>query len=243
MKKRITLLLTVFSIISFSGQINFSATYLANFKEINYDSIFKNNKKYSNEIISMIKKEQKTFVNISKNTKFTLDFNINESQFYCNKKIDISENLQERFLLRVNFDGNYYSSKDKVIQETNIYGEDFLISLPLLIWKITQEKRTIGKYICFKATTIKEVENSKGIHKIPVTAWFSKAIPFNYGPKEFSGLPGLIIELQEGNIKYQLEKIEELEKVNFNKQLKGKKITLKEFNDLGKEMYLKRKRM
>jgi GLPGLI family protein len=243
MKKRITLLLIVFGIISFKGQTNYKATYVSSFKEIKYDSIFKNNKKFSNEIKSIIINEQKIFVNISKKTKFILDFNINESKFYYDRKIDVSKNLKDRFLLRVNFDGNYYSSRDSVVQEVNIYGEDFLISSPLFIWKITQEKRIIGKYTCFKAITIKEVENSKGIHKIPVTAWFSKNIPFNYGPKEYSGLPGLIIELQEGDIKYQLEKIKEVEKVNFKKRLKGKKITLKEFNALGKEMYMKRKRM
>lgn len=233
-------MLIFFFIISYKGQTNFKAFYQASFKEVNYDSIFKNNKKYSNEIKSILLNEQKTFVNMSKNIKFILDFNINESKFYCEKKIDISDNLQDRFLLRVNFDGNYYSSKGRVTQEINIYGEDFIVSLPVLKWNITLEKRRIGKYICFKATTIKKVENSRGIHKIPVTAWFTKKIPFNYGPKEFNGLPGLILELQEGNIKYQLEK---LEKVNFNKKKKGKIITLKEFDALSKEMYLKRKRI
>ncbi|AUC85668.1 hypothetical protein CW731_10380 [Polaribacter sp. ALD11] len=56
------------------------------------------------------------------------------------------------------------------------------------------------------------------MHKTPVTAWFSKSFPFNYGPEEYCGLPGLIIELQERGIKYQLKKNENVKNINFKKK-------------------------
>ncbi|AUC85669.1 hypothetical protein CW731_10385 [Polaribacter sp. ALD11] len=76
------------------------------------------------------------------------------------------KNLQSRFLLRVDFDEIYYSNKNETIQQINVYGEDFIISYPLFNWRITQEKRMIGKYMCFKAKVIKEVQNLKVFIKL-----------------------------------------------------------------------------
>ncbi len=56
-------------------------------------------------------------------------------------------------------------------------------------WEIHNEKRTIGNYVCSKATTEFRGRN--------YTAWFTSKIPVDYGPRKFSGLPGLILEIYD----------------------------------------------
>ena len=91
-----------------------------------------------------------------------------------------------------------------MIHQKNSYGEIFLISVPKLKWEILNTTKKIGKYLCYKATTIKTVENSRGVHKLKITAWFTSTIPYSYGPREFVGLPQLILELQDGRKTYKL---------------------------------------
>ncbi len=57
---------------------------------------------------------------------------------------------------------------------------------PILNWKITNIKKTIGGYECIKAIT-----SYKGRE---YTAWYSPSIPASYGPWKLFGLPGLILE-------------------------------------------------
>lgn len=81
---------------------------------------------------------------------------------------------------------------------------------PKFNWKISNDKQKIGEYEAQKATT--EFGGRKW------TAWFTESIPFPDGPYKFSGLPGLIV------------KIEDADK-NFSWVLTANK-TLKEFEEL-----------
>lgn len=81
---------------------------------------------------------------------------------------------------------------------------------PKFNWKISNDKQKIGEYEAQKATT--EFGGRKW------TAWFTESIPFPDGPYKFSGLPGLIV------------KIEDAEK-NFSWVLTANK-SLKEFEEL-----------
>ncbi|WP_445750095.1 GLPGLI family protein [Polaribacter sp.] len=56
-------------------------------------------------------------------------------------------------------------------------------------WTIHKERRKIGDFDCIKATTYFRGRN--------YIAWYSPEIPLNSGPWKFSGLPGLIIEVQD----------------------------------------------
>ena len=95
------------------------------------------------------------------------------------------------------------------------------------------ETKQIGAYLCYKATSEQVVVNSKGTFKHPIVAWYCPNIPFNFGPKGYSGLPGLILELQIRNITWGVTKIE-LSKENkiIEKPKKGKLITEEEFKKI-----------
>ena len=50
--------------------------------------------------------------------------------------------------------------EQQILQEQDFFGKQFLIkdSLPKLEWKMESETKQIGKYLCFKATAIKKVD-------------------------------------------------------------------------------------
>lgn len=65
-------------------------------------------------------------------------------------------------------------------------------------WVIHEENKMIGDYRCFKATSrfISRYKEDGTEVSRPVVAWFSPELPYPFGPLQFSGLPGLILELQ-----------------------------------------------
>ena len=63
-----------------------------------------------------------------------------------------------------------------------------------------------------------------------IVAWFAPSLPFSYGPKDFYGLPGLIVQLTENRTTYLANKIEldDLEiSIDFPK---GKTVSKEEFD-------------
>lgn len=65
----------------------------------------------------------------------------------------------------------------------------------LFNWKIENETKKIGTYVCQKATL-----NYCGRHW---EAWFTKEVPLNKGPYFFDGLPGLIIYIKDQKENYE----------------------------------------
>jgi GLPGLI family protein len=130
-------------------------------------------------------------------------------------------------------------------------------SLPTLDWKMEQETRVIGGYNCFKATAVrqasktdfrnfrpkKEGENKEKVEdkdkktnfldgvelpkEITVTAWYTPEIPVNQGPENYWGLPGLILEVNDGKTTILCSKVvlNPKEKSEIKAPTKGKEIT------------------
>lgn len=87
---------------------------------------------------------------------------------------------------------------------------------PKFNWKIENEKKKIGEYEAQKATT--EFGGRKW------TAWFTESIPFPDGPYKFSGLPGLIVKIEDAEKNYSWElkgnkKIENYNELSYSEQL------------------------
>lgn len=96
--------------------------------------------------------------------------------------------------------------------QTEIQGKVFLIKddLPTYDWKMSTETKNIGMYTCYKATYSKEVEQKQvtfinGEMKeevvketIVTTAWYTLQVPVSNGPDNYQGLPGLILEINDG---------------------------------------------
>ena len=120
------------------------------------------------------------------------------------------------------------------IHQRESSGETLLISYPKTEWKITNETKKINGYLCGKAITT-VVENSRARQTSTIIAWFAFDLPYNYGPKQFAGLPGLVLELEYAK-KYKMRatKIElnSKEKLKIDMPKKGIKISLKKYEEM-----------
>jgi len=166
----------------------------------------------------------------------------------------------------------YKNIKDQlVLQDQEFFGKQFLIkdSLPKLTWKMESETKQIGQYMCFKATTVKKVDemdwrsmrrrgrkndkeekakDSTETSNDPmkeietpketvVTAWYTMQIPVSQGPGEYTGLPGLILEVNADKTTILCTKIvlNPNEKKEIKAPSKGKVVTRKKYNDIVKK--------
>ncbi len=114
--------------------------------------------------------------------------------------------------------------KDRIGRDQYLYSE----TQPI-VWKILPETVTIGDYKTQKAETV------FGGRKWQ--AWFTMDLPYQDGPYKFSGLPGLIVKLQDEKEDYtfdlqQVKKLAELPTL----QQRGQDITITK--DKFKKTYL-----
>lgn len=83
------------------------------------------------------------------------------------------------------------AKKIMVADYISAIGDRFLYTdeIGALAWKISAETDTVASYMCQKATL-----NFRGRDYI---AWFTEDVPVNDGPWKFSGLPGLILKIED----------------------------------------------
>ena len=162
--------------------------------------------------------------------------------------------------------GNFYKNiqTKQLAKESEFSGKKFLIKgeLKTYEWKMEQETKMIGQNLCFKATTVIEVpvkeefrfgrrpnreeeeeqekkreENKQVMELITVTAWYTLDIPVSNGPGDYWGLPGLILEIDEGDTKILCTKIviNPKEKESIEEPSKGKVVTQEEYDTIIEE--------
>ena len=146
---------------------------------------------------------------------YTLTFNRNESLYKEDEKLatpDVASSSgiqikisQSRDILYKNTGAQRYERQEDVL------GKIFLVkdSLSKPEWKLEKETKSIGDYTCFKATRTEDVvsqtfssETMKTVDTAftkTVTVWYTPQIPVNHGPGMNWGLPGLILEVQDGD--------------------------------------------
>ena len=77
-----------------------------------------------------------------------------------------------------------------------------------LDWELSNETKIIDQFTCFKAILKQNVIGRLGNKLVLITeAWYAPALPYAFGPKEFSGLPGLILELKTKRTTFLASKI------------------------------------
>ena len=238
MKQIITFLLIFFTltIISQNGEITYSIKMDKNntiSKKI--DSTNANPTSASMDVLmGALKKSISNFDDV----EFKLTFNDNESHYAYIEAMD-TENSELPNMLRnmiIESGRKYnYNYKTKIIsKQSEFEGEKYIIKShsDSLKWKFENDKKTINGYKCNKATTVKYKKYPSGIKEIPVTAWYSLDLLIPIGPGRYNGLPGLIIELQEGDKILFIKKIIFSKTVKKIKKLKGKIVTEEEFEKI-----------
>jgi GLPGLI family protein len=146
----------------------------------------------------------------------------------------------------------YKDIKEKrFVNQTEIQGKRFLVKdkLSEINWALSSETKNIGTYTCYKATYSKEVDNveisikdgetvkDKSTETIVTTAWYTPQVPVSNGPGNFQGLPGLILEVNDGKKTIVCAEIilNSSQKSKIEEPKKGKVISQKKFTKIQKQ--------
>jgi GLPGLI family protein len=148
--------------------------------------------------------------------------------------------------------GIYYKNiqENRFANQTEIQGKRFLVKDKLedFKWELSSETKNIGTYTCYKATSSKELESSSTIKKVAsvedkkketmiTTAWYTTQIPVSNGPKNYQGLPGLILEINDGKNRIACTEIilNPLDKIIIQEPEKGKVVSQKKYTKIQKQ--------
>lgn len=183
-----------------------------------------------------------TLIKNASNVLATLKFNDKESSYKLNKKLKVDKiddiNITYIFAGGENL---FYYHKDSIslLQSNTSLGKTLLIKRDIPNWILTKETKKIEGLTCTKAYTVIRTTNketSETTDKIGVVAWFCPDIPISYGPREYFGLPGLIIELKSSKLTFIVKKIDFNKKmVVIDKPEKAEIITIEDFNVLARK--------
>ena len=199
----------------------------------------------------MAKMFQKTFI---------LDFNRTESVYKEDQKLDQPTMPQTGnggvMVMSIgNGGGNdiYYKNikENRIAEKADLMGKTFLIKddIPTFEWKMTGETKNIGDYTVYKATYEREVENirmtmddgepkeEKEMIKRTTVAWYTLDIPVSNGPRQYGGLPGLILEINDGNQTIVCSEIvlNPKDKPTIKEPEKGKVVNREKFEKISRE--------
>lgn len=216
MKNTITLITAVlFSCTLFSQNFQGKATYKSKRKiDVKLDSTQVNSEMHS-QMMEMLKKQfEKTY---------TLAFNKEESIYKEEEKLGAPQRPSGMEVVMISSGGSdilYKNTKEnRYTNQNDVFGKIFLIkdTLEKLDWKLGSETKNIGEHTCYKATFKREIEVFEGgisingdkdldetkktapkMKEITITAWYTPKIPANNGPGNYHGLPGLILEVNDG---------------------------------------------
>ena len=248
MKNAITFLFIIYFIAGFSQNFQGKATYKTHRKvdiKIDSSSHAPNSEVQKQLMAQMQKQFQKTY---------TLNFTKTESTFKQNKELDAPKPKTNGVQIMIMGNGGGADVLYKNIAEkrfankTEISGKRFLIKDKLedFKWQMTGETKNIGKYTCYKATQSREEERisftsengkeneTKEMVTVETIAWYTPDIPVSNGPKGHWGLPGLILEIQEGRETIVCTEIilNPTEKINIEEPTKGKIVTQEKYDKI-----------
>lgn len=130
---------------------------------------------------------------------------------------------------------DYFVCKDfesnKILVIQTILDRTYVIrdSINHPVWKIKNDIKQIAGHMCMNATY------HDSIRDYDVEAWFALDIPVSTGPDRFTGLPGLILEvnINNGAMLLSADRIEfkDLEQeLDFPEKTKGRQMNFAEYN-------------
>jgi GLPGLI family protein len=248
----VTLALTLFFTSLLSAQdFKGIATYKSQRKmDIQMDST-QMNSDMQKQMMAMLKKQFEK--------EYTLKFNNNESIYKEVENLDKPSSMGNggmQIVIAGSGEGDLLYkniSENRFANQSDLFGKIFLIKdkLDQPEWKLEKDTKSIGEYTCFKATFKRMVRISSQMtmtinadeeteesepeeEEQTVTAWYTLQIPVKHGPGNYSGLPGLILEVNAGGETILCSKIvlNPKEGVDIKEPTKGKVVNQEKFESI-----------
>ena len=217
----------------------FSGVLLAQNNLVIYTANQFQNKEFKNKITSDLKNTLDQAKQKVLDLKIELIFNDSVSVFKLSDTYKASTLEEKLATVKAGISSKRYINfkKNKSFYNNNgnpIFGEnEFLIYDNLdFDWKILNEEKKIDNFKVIKATGTA----NKSERKVTVIAWFAPEIPFRHGPYGVGNLPGLILEMQIGDVHYTAKEIvlnKSAKEIDFPN--KGKLIHVQDYYLLQKE--------
>jgi GLPGLI family protein len=133
-------------------------------------------------------------------------------------------NRKETFFLKRDY------TKNTMYDGIEQLGKTYLIhdTITPIPWKILNDMREVAGHICMNAFWNDTLRQQK------VTAWFALDMPVSAGPERFTGLPGMILEvdINDGAMVVTADKIDLkplVKELDVPEKIKGKKINEAEY--------------
>jgi GLPGLI family protein len=178
---------------------------------VTYDVLFAKENFFEN---SPLKNEYSKFIDKKSNINFELiisNDSISSFKIIENLTSDVDKNKMKMFKLFSSYNGEILSdikNKRVYVNYANQIGDYYVEKkVQEYEWEITNETKLIENYTCYKAIGKEKIENPKGTFTNLITVWFAPEIPIQSGPFTFSGLPGLILELNRKSVTFGVSKI------------------------------------
>jgi GLPGLI family protein len=190
---------------------------------------------------------------------FTLDFTKSESMYKEEQELDAPKGPSANGgAMVIVMDGNGGSDilyknilENRTAHKTELMGKVFLIKDNLVAydWELTGETKNIGNYTCYKAVYEREdesieinmidgeVKEEKVIKKRTLVAWYTPDVSISNGPNNYGGLPGLILEVNDGDQTIVCSEIvlNPKEVKEIKEPTKGKTVTREKFSEISSE--------
>ncbi len=205
------------------------------------------------QIMAMIKKQFER--------EYTLEFTKEESIYIQEEKLDAprSNVRSDGMMVVVAGSGDsdilYKNLKEnRFVNQNEMFSKQFLIKDAITgrEWKLEKETKNIGQYSCFKATytyereimrmrtrgtdadTDSSNEDEAEMETITVTAWYTPQIPVKNGPGSYDGLPGMILEISDGELSILCSKVVLNPKngLDIKEPAKGKVVTQAAYDEI-----------
>lgn len=164
-----------------------------------------------------------------------------------------------RFMFRMPETSTYTDIATQMQYESRaMFEKNFLVidSLKQNRWKISDETKTIAKYVCKKATTMVAAPQQMRMRigngpraaedtvapkpkEVELVVWYTEDIPVSVGPDNYAGLPGAILEVNTDNSANTITATEvstKFPKKELVQPTKGDKMNRAQFQDAMKKI-------
>ena len=263
MKKFLLLLLFVTSL-SYSQEFQGRAYY---FSKTIFSADLKEENSESKKQDPAFEKALQEALKEASEKSYLLTFNKSECIYEQEQQLEKPKAASGEMQISVSFSSSegrkYINAKNKTSSiEDVILGKEFIIveAIEKPDWKLVDESKKIGDYTCFKAKLtvpvsdkqkkeyeefLKKEEIKSSLFKMEepkekiITAWYTPEIPASFGPNNYWGLPGLILEINEPETIILCSKVvlNTKEKATIKVPNNGTKVSQKEFDAIQKKKY------